>query len=271
MFDSDGKIEVGDEIVNINATRIRGMKCQDAQTILNTASFNCTRMEVLIARETPPNPGMSEQLLSPQMKPMSQSPFYRGNCQMDGIVSNCIKEEGEEQQQSKTKMDSPMTCLLNELNQIPIPSPSYSIQGMFNPYPYSPITPSSSYQHQSPCPIGIGSNNNFPLRKNRRHSTLTYFNTDADAINSSFSSASSSSAAFNDHYPQPHGIDELGTNYYLQATNLCTLPRKSKSKKSSPVALSIPQYPTFRVHTIIFEKGQGKKSLGFSIVGKKEE
>lgn len=41
-------------------------------------------------------------------------------------------------------------------------------------------------------------------------------------------------------------------------TNFCTLPRKTKT--SSP-------HCTQTFHTVTFEKGQGKKALGFTIVG----
>lgn len=40
-----------------------------------------------------------------------------------------------------------------------------------------------------------------------------------------------------------------------QTTNFCTLPRKAKTS------------PHCTFHTITFEKGQGKKALGFTIVG----
>ena len=47
----------------------------------------------------------------------------------------------------------------------------------------------------------------------------------------------------------------------------CTLPRKPhKSSNSSNVAASNNNVPA-SFHTVVFEKGPGKKSLGFSIVG----
>lgn len=91
------------------------------------------------------------------------------------------------------------------------------------------------------------------IPRNRRHSTLTYYNTDADDVISRL-------------YPQPHcssssggsGVENASGNYYL-TTNLCTLPRK---QKAVPVQTA--------VYTVSFQKGPGKKGLGFSIVGGKD-
>lgn len=61
-------------------------------------------------------------------------------------------------------------------------------------------------------------------------------------------------------------LDEFGSHHFVtpvkslpmappQASNFCTLPRRTKNA------------PQCTFHTVPFEKGQGKKQLGFTIVG----
>lgn len=280
---------------------------QDAVALLNSASFNSSHLEVLIARgfntrSTEHKPSSGD-CITPVSKFPPQS-LSRGfgsvnshlenngsqsmKCDTAGrIVSNSsIKEEDESGVggTTGTGVESPMTSLLNELNQLPMPPYSFpsdnfgghvsskTNQGFVDrnnmQFPNSPtINPSNTIMpsfYNSPCntnfldslcPQSINSpmmgNFHLPLqsnKKNRRHSTLTYYNTDADAISSGFGP-----------FPHPHETD-VTTNYNLPTTLHCTLPRKSKSNKNLPT-------PTFRMHTVVFEKGPGKKSLGFSIVG----
>ena len=51
-----------------------------------------------------------------------------------------------------------------------------------------------------------------------------------------------------------------------QFNQFCTLPRKPQQQKSSLMNQAQHSMPA-SFHTVVFEKGPGKKSLGFSIVG----
>jgi hypothetical protein len=109
-------------------------------------------------------------------------------------------------------------------------------------------------------------------KRNRRHSTLTYYNADADAIIQS---------QHRNYYAHPSNQFENngeGSNYNFITSNLCTLPRKPKSSTSSSGSNSSTGSSSggsssssssyfYKTHTISFEKGTGKKGLGFSIVG----
>jgi hypothetical protein len=385
-LDRDGRIEAGDEIVNINGQRVRGISPDEALSILNSTSFNCPQVELLIAREGRGNinvgaaarhlgssvdsPGgfnsmdfIPHGMMNPPTPTLS---FYRSNPHhefaYDSIKSELPVGAGgngngnsnhhtiREEDETESKMlrydrsNSPRKPSLSEFNpmsipsnissnysyQLPngeavfktnqggggvgvassgidqnkgIPTPELSSSSQFchnngmnqNPIFNPPVSITTTY-FDSPTtskgssgntdfhsetdntllqPASIGSPmGNFLLpnhhsasfqlnKKNRRHSTLTYYNADADAINSGY-----------DPFPHPYFNQteadaaagyNAATNYYLTATNLCTLPRKSKS--SNKRGGDHPTQPTFRIQTVVFEKGHGKKSLGFSIVG----
>jgi len=360
-------LETGDEIVNINGQRVRGISPDEALSILNSTSFNCPQVELLIARESRSNnsnnnncgigrhlgtsvdsPGGFNSMDFTSHGMMNPPSFYRHNPHSDfafeslksemgaggGITNQRIQEEDEtgntslKNISSSSSGSSPRRPSLNEFNPLSVPSsnltsnyshPSNAGGSLFksnqgasstgidqnlgipelssssSPFchnnPNNPIfnppvsittsyfdSPGSNFHSESgktTQPISIGSPmGNFLLpnhhpaqfqlsKKNRRHSTLTYYNADADAINSGYGPFPH--PYFNQTEADAAAGYNAATNYYLTTTNLCTLPRKSKS--SNKGGGNPPTQPTFRIQTVVFEKGHGKKSLGFSIVG----
>ncbi len=62
----------------------------------------------------------------------------------------------------------------------------------------------------------------------------------------------------------------LGADFDKSHSQFCTLPRKGKlggSVQISAVCQALSSVAPSAYHTVVFEKGPGKKSLGFSIVG----
>ncbi len=62
----------------------------------------------------------------------------------------------------------------------------------------------------------------------------------------------------------------LGADFDKSHSQFCTLPRKSKlsgSVQINAVCQALSSVAPSAYHTVVFEKGPGKKSLGFSIVG----
>ncbi|CAL8129296.1 unnamed protein product [Orchesella dallaii] len=329
----DGRIEPGDEIVNINGKRIRGLSSEEASLVLSSVSQNCPQLELLIARESKkptsldliePSPETflpsltcldSIELNSLPPPPLSSGPASLGirggygSSSTGNYPHETIVEQSDESLENQN--DSEVGT------GIPTPTPSQTTEGGGNEdeelrkvtrrrklpsflmmgggvdtpspsnYPHHQLQhPGGYFGGSSVEPMSMdGGGNLLPTsisttvqKRNRRHSTLTYYNADADAINAGFAP-----------YPLPHhlggggggGVGEnshnhhhhlhhqsslaLGgsgdplPNYYLTASTICTLPRKSKQDKNGG--------PPYKVVTIIFEKGNGKKGLGFSIVG----
>jgi len=145
-----------------------------------------------------------------------------------------------------------------------------------HPSPVTELPPDSGNQFLHPGGPMIGSSaGTLNSKRNRRHSTLTYYNADADAI------IQSQHRNYYAHsHPNPNQFEDNGNNganYNFITSNLCTLPRKPKSSTSSSGSNSSSASSSgssssassyfYKTHTIPFEKGPGKKGLGFSIVG----
>ncbi len=54
---------------------------------------------------------------------------------------------------------------------------------------------------------------------------------------------------------------------YVNAPQFCTLPRKNRPSSKQLAEASFPSSAAAKSFSIVFEKGHGRKSLGFSIVG----
>ncbi|ODM95612.1 PDZ domain-containing protein 2 [Orchesella cincta] len=302
----DGRIEPGDEIVNINGKRIRGLSTSEAELVLSSTSINCPQLELLIARENrkpltldtienndvflpsltcldsielnslPPSQGLS----GPTSLGIRGG---YGNSSTGNYPHETIVEQSDEslENQAEPEMGTPTPSTIlegdveddNELRKVTrrkkLPSFLMMSGGVDTPSPSNCMHPSGYFASSSVEPMSMDGSGPTPVtvqKRNRRHSTLTYYNADADAINAGFAPYPlPHHAAAESHHHQSSlalgggGYGDPLPNYYLTASTICTLPRKSKQDKNGG--------PPYKVYTIIFEKGNGKKGLGFSIVG----
>lgn len=60
----------------------------------------------------------------------------------------------------------------------------------------------------------------------------------------------------------PSRREKSGQEERLSAQNFCTIPRKKNGLSSL-----LQQHHPYSFHTVVFEKGPGRKTLGFTIVG----
>lgn len=317
-FFRDGRIQVGDEVVNINGKRIRDLSHEEAELVVSSTGVNCPQLELLIARENKDGEH-SETNGSETPTPTNSQPptdFSSTATQCQGRYHDTIVEQSDESLSETLATDGkdeeahivprrkktstaagPLSFLTSGANvsNSSSPSPLHNHPGYFTPNVTGSSVEPMSMDVYSASPNNLSSTpGGAPTSKprNRRHSTLTYYNADADAINAGFSPSSQQ------YYPLPHyqsgavsgthtevdspnnfqqynslasnnSNQSTATNYYLTASTICTLPRKSRSAQShhsngSGGAAGQQQY---KIYTIVFEKGNGKKGLGFSIVG----
>ncbi|CAG7729581.1 unnamed protein product [Allacma fusca] len=335
----DGRIEVGDELVNVNGKRLRGLGSEEALLALEAAAINCPQMELLIARENSQNVSSTDFRLDEPLLPYAlkstQEPQIRAGYMANeteinstGDYEAVIKgsEDDAPYESSCMKLGAPAS-LLTSLPTTPKTStlPGQSAQSRtgfyyshetileqsdesFSEDLPSTVTPTrkgitrkvsmpssfacdcSSPQGNFPDNSSVIKSNTVSLRRktsrpptinshlspsitdesgqwsmrNRRHSTMTYYNTDADAItNNTAHPTLTYRSMSNQGNEEGNCANNESINYYL-TTNLCTLPRKPK-QKPKPTTLISPYF--YKMHTVTFEKGSGRKGLGFSIVG----
>jgi len=221
----DGRLALGDELVNISGKRLRGLPREKAATIIAEAGRNA---DCVVAR-TSPQPKLPTSLseilaMFPARQIINLSSLNVGSAEVVGPTVICVGgEEEEEDEEPETAPVYPVT----DITQTAVDTPHVTrhcieLQGEgricggregSEKSSDSGLLPSSPSSSPSSTP-------------SRRASSLLP------------SSCSSSSAG---------GEPDLG--------NYCTLPRKGRQATSTSF------------HTVVFEKGHGKKSLGFSIVG----
>jgi hypothetical protein len=300
----DGRIEIGDEIVNINGKRLRGLSAEEAAMTLQMMSVGCSHMEILIARDTfsttadssgsgvgeershhlrpvtAPNthsladvdyealqkfqPSLSTAASLPEARtrpPLhdqiapSLAPAY--SLSHETIDENCAAEAPGTRFRSSAAHAPPTIGTAEKivLRKTSL-QPSFLLSNYDresavigeNVYPDSTSTHFLSSHYAPPASPLLHMS-----KKNRRHSTLTYYTAEAEGVVGGVGGASSI---------YPYSSQHPTTNYYL-TTNLCTLPRKHSVKGNPSAAIS----PFYKVHKVILDKRPGKKGLGFSIVG----
>ena len=204
----DGRLLVGDEVVNINGKRIRGLPMSEARSIFINS---CQR-------------SMS------------------GEIGIDMVIARYPSNKDQNKLFPAKDLDQPLSLLAyhNEEDLINLSSV------MLHPKDTSliniPVEDSNLERNEGGRTV-IRIGEEYPATYVRRRlpkKPVTSRFSDSSWLNSSGQSTT--------HHQHPQ---------------FCTLPRKTKAILTEASKMNGP--PTF--HTVVFEKGHGKKSLGFSIVG----
>lgn len=216
VTERDGRLSVGDEIVNVNGKRLRGLSIEKARTILGECGPNA---DVVVARTS------SNQQISP--------------ASLDTILTKYSEND-----------------IIN-LSKISLVSANSTIQ------PTVIRVCESDYNSNitsTKSPEKLDDEVNPPLRP--ENSSETPYNK-LNIICSSIPKQEINDCDRGLNHPVSTTSDverkmskESGTSTDSDLYMYCTLPRRTKSGSSGQM-----------FHTIVFEKGHGKKSLGFSIVG----
>ena len=339
-FHRDGRIQIGDELVNVNGKRLRGLGGEEAILALEVSAINCAQMELLVAREngasssttttggsgltTPTDETVSFTCAPATSSSMAVSPYS----DYDLIAKRLTTTEDEnEDDLSSLKLGPPVSLLLRTssssqdlrrasiCSSVSTTTTSSSIRPLLyrsseiilehsNEYEEKPssgtiTTPSTPQKIMSSqiipammepvrlrrkkellisgpaslnssqralCPQYNSANLDKDVReRNRRFSTVAYSNADADTVVNNHNNNNHHSQNKFFHHRGISQQDEDSRDSGIFTAGLCTLPRKSKKQK--PPAPVLPSSMFYNVHKITFEKGSGKKGLGFSIVG----
>jgi len=219
----DGRLTVGDEIVNVNGRRLRGLLMPEAKNILQNCILQ-SAMDIVIAR---------------------------GSGGASGLAKNLVKSLSE-------IIDQPLSLLAHHDEQDLINLSSTPLR----PDADGPQNNDVEVSSVAPTVIRIG---------------------DDPTDNSSGEFRSIVDVSPRRLLPKMPQINMTNKQRMLKMeqaetfNQFCTLPRKPPKNSSALnstnisnsqfVSTSINQGVPASFHTVIFEKGPGKKSLGFSIVG----
>jgi hypothetical protein len=206
LFFRDGRLLVGDEIVNVNGRRLRGLAMTEAKSILRTCSGLNQEIDIVVARSGTDSNRVIGLVTDDQ--PLSLL-AHHDESDLINLSSTSLRPEGQSEDVGPTVI---------RIGEPIISVPDFR-SGLF-PHPH--------VRRQLPKKPIMGT------RKISQDSAISL----------------------------SHDLD--------MSAQFCTLPRKNKSV-GSMVSNSGPSQgsgvPPATYHTVIYEKGPGKKSLGFSIVG----
>ncbi|KAL0278137.1 UNVERIFIED_CONTAM: hypothetical protein PYX00_000046 [Menopon gallinae] len=205
LADRDKNLNVGDEIVNVNGRRLRGLSMSAAREVLCSGPVE---VDIVVARPIPSR----ETPVKRKQAPMRESSVDYENVQIFPSGSSVT--------------ESPEPISLSD----------------------------SSASNENCFPFTVTSTPKASARTDRKSQMLK----NGNSMNSKMLQKVLANYDFESFESSPISCAKTrrDSSTFLNG-NLCTLPRRPRSTLCS-------------FHTIIYEKGPGKKSLGFTIVGGKD-
>ncbi len=296
----DGRLRVGDELINVNGRRLRGMTIESAIAVLKEAH---AELDIVISRDTSAaaadeNLQHSKSEGSLSMPPQPQSSRSKIRARINDYENLVLQQQDAEL--SNNNHDSSLTLRPNFVTRTYI-GPSVSSC----PGPYSNLAMRIHRKSKSVCmmPTASSSLNQapsltslhetclnsdvedvrsscsayLPIRTHR--SQLQQYQsleqTDRKVVNNKFASNNSSSTTNsssnngnnnNNNHALPHPTSSSNGGYISDSGCL----RWSNSRVllvRQPSSSSSRSSPNFTLVNVVFEKGPGRKGLGFSVVG----
>lgn len=213
----DKNLRVGDEIVNVNGRRLRGLSMPEARRILCSGPVE---VDIVVARSVTKH----ETSVKKEPIKMRESSVDYENVHVLPGACQTTSPENSSSPESTSLSDS---CFSSAENS-----------AIFQPALCSSPIVNSKVERAKKLIRNGSSINSKMLQRALAGYAETDFNSDESSL-----------------LPKTSKI-KSGSSLFLNG-NLCTLPRRPKSTICS-------------FQTIIYEKGPGKKSLGFTIVGGKD-
>lgn len=230
LAETEGTLRIGDELLNVNGKRLRDLTMAEAKEALRSGS---PEIDIVICRQR--DIAVSElnrQLSQKSVILMRESSVDYENAIILGkekrIDKNDVKIE-RRRSEDETARNRSALSVADESGEF----------GTAN---------ARSHFHK-------GQNASYSSMNNKllRRQVVSYSGANKDTL--TLSCASQVVDVDAPDCPQKHTeTRQQDTNHATNTTNFCTLPRR-------------PRTSTHTYHTITFEKGSGKKPLGFTIVG----
>lgn len=237
LADREGTLRVDDEIINVNGRRLRGLTMAAAREVLLNGP---QEVDIVIARDTQEptsNNTNEEEVVEEPVKKAEKSPNEKVK-----MVESSVDYENILVLPRMKAVDQ-RTVFLNELISDESPK-SLSAIDTRRPEDRRSCKPSKRRHYQK--------NSNSINNKLLRRAIVSYTNSQK-----AVSSDDRCSEDVSDGIESTTSLPQQLSAFENPATDFCTLPRRPRSALSS-------------LHTLVYEKGPGKKSLGFTIVGGKD-
>ncbi|CAH0394109.1 unnamed protein product [Bemisia tabaci] len=220
LVQREGSLQVGDEIINVNGRRLRGLTMAEAREVLSSGPVE---VDLVVARN-PPSANTSRSFASPERNQVSADSMPESSVDYENVV-----------------VQRNSTCDVTDSIVIKVPSPSPHESCVRD----EADTPGVRKRFQK-------SNNSNSINNKLLKKAIASYSKSKSLDESEAEAEAECMSLGAARPPSSPQLDSLSAS-----TNFCTLPRRPRSTVC-----------TF--HTFIFEKGQGKKGLGFTIVGGKD-
>lgn len=230
FFYREGTLRIGDELLNVNGRRLRDLTMSEAKEALKSGT---SEIDIVICRQRDKLSPNSRQRGNPIL--MRESSVDYENAIILGKEKRNDKYDVKiERQISQDESASAVAAACNRSSLSAADEPD------------APAAQSHFLKGQN---ASYSSMNNKLLRRQ----VVSYSGANKDGL--TFSCAGDVNVDTPDASDRTKDKNDSESDIQIpNAANFCTLPRR-------------PRAPTHTYHTITFEKGHGKKPLGFTIVG----
>lgn len=232
LAEKEGSLRIGDELLNVNGRRLRDLTMSEAKEALRSGS---AEIDIVICRQREKSSSNSR-----QREPLQRNALLMRESSVD--YENAIIL-GKEKRVDKydVKIDRRRSQDESACNRSALSASDGPVDSA-----------SSAHSH-----FLKGQNANYSSMNNKllRRQVVSYGGANKDALVLSCAGDVvnvDTPDSGSDRTKDKH--DNESESQTPNTANFCTLPRK-------------PRAPTHTYHTITFEKGHGKKPLGFTIVG----
>ncbi|KAL4712701.1 hypothetical protein ACJJTC_007998 [Scirpophaga incertulas] len=231
LAEKEGTLKIGDELLNVNGRRLRDLTMSEAKDALKSGS---SEIDIVICRQRERN--LSD-IRQRECSQRSKSLMRESSVDYENtiILGKEKRVDKHDVRTDRRRSQDELACNRHALSTADEPADI------------------ASHAHSH---FLKGQNASYSSMNNKllRRQVVSYGGANKDSLSLSCASnvvdvdVTDSVNTFKD---QQNSESDIQTP---NAANFCTLPRK-------------PRAPTHTYHTITFEKGQGKKPLGFTIVG----
>lgn len=213
--------------MNVNGRRLRGLPMPEAKSILRSSTAASAEIDVVVARPGPNSPHKPFGLAGADDQPLSLL-AHHDESDLINLSTTSLRPDGKDSLANEDV--GPTVIRIGE----PVVIPDYR-SGLFPLYTHHHHHHPQQVRRQLPKKPIMGT------RKISQDSAISLASHDCEVVVAS-------------------------------SNQFCTLPRKNKSTGSAlnlgsnSGGSGVGAFPS-SYHTVVYEKGPGKKSLGFSIVG----
>jgi hypothetical protein len=242
LVNKDGRFQLADEIVNVNGASLRGLTMEEARNLLRSCQGE---VDIIIARDPekePVAPAAPVERRKRRKLPMIErprsAPIYAGQVDFRKL-SGCLSNVHDVCDFSHQDGSMKTVIRISDRSQRIEQHRGFPVTGVDTPS----VTPSQG--------------GNFP--EDDTASIISSYCSESPSVSSLYYGRRTDASTSVPTTPTPRNSST--------ASGLATVDRRTRPGSGSRIPRCRPKSLSMSIHTVEFEKGSGKRGLGFSVVG----